>query len=101
MWPPKLWLARGCIWSAAQMRPRTPTPPAQRNAQKPKLLTSVCTFARLPPPLCRPCCWPQVVIALGSVAGRLPDGSYGYQDGASPKDVEGKGECACVTTCWQ
>ncbi|GBF99199.1 hypothetical protein Rsub_12458 [Raphidocelis subcapitata] len=33
----------------------------------------------------------QVVIALGAVAGRLPDGSMGYTDGGSPKEVEGKG----------
>jgi hypothetical protein len=32
------------------------------------------------------------VIALGSVAGRLPDGSFIYPEGESPKDIEGKGE---------
>jgi len=33
----------------------------------------------------------QVVIAMGAVAGRLPDGSFGYPDGRTPKDIEGKG----------
>lgn len=33
----------------------------------------------------------QVVSALGGVAGRLPDGSFGYLDGMSPELVEGQG----------
>jgi hypothetical protein len=34
----------------------------------------------------------QVVSALGPVAGRLPDGSFGYIDGMSPERVEAQGE---------
>jgi hypothetical protein len=34
----------------------------------------------------------QVVSALGPVAGRLPDGSFGYIDGMSPERVETQGE---------
>jgi uncharacterized protein YbjT (DUF2867 family) len=34
----------------------------------------------------------QVVYALGGVAGRLPDGSFGYLDGMTPEAVEAKGE---------
>ncbi|KAI8465804.1 MAG: complex I intermediate-associated protein 30-domain-containing protein [Monoraphidium minutum] len=33
----------------------------------------------------------QVVSALGGVAGRLPDGSFGYLDGMTPEAVEAKG----------
>jgi hypothetical protein len=33
----------------------------------------------------------QVVSALGPVAGRLPDGSFGYIDGMSPERVETQG----------
>jgi hypothetical protein len=38
-----------------------------------------------------PCPAPQVVSALGGVAGRLPDGTFGYLDGMTPEAVEAKG----------
>jgi hypothetical protein len=33
----------------------------------------------------------QVVSALGGVAGRLPDGAFGYLDGMTPELVESQG----------
>lgn len=55
------------------------------------LLTSLTAspLPRLTAPL--PHCL-QVVSLLGPVAGRLPDGSFGYIDGMSPERVEQQGE---------
>jgi hypothetical protein len=55
-----------------------------------------CCVLPLPPPSLTP----QVVSLLGPVAGRLPDGSFGYIDGMTAERVEQKGEglegmCSC------
>jgi hypothetical protein len=39
----------------------------------------------------------QVVYALGPVAGRLPEGGFGYIDNMTPERVEAQGDCCLLS----
>lgn len=46
-------------------------------------------------------CYTQVVSALGAVAGRQPDGSFGYLDGMSPERVEAQGKAGLSAAAFE